>query len=475
MSRPNVVLILVDDLGYGDLSCNNFGITDTPNLDSLVRESINLSQHYSAAPICAPARAALMTGRYPQRCGVIDTICTGQMNCLATRETTMAEVFKASGYATGLIGKWHLGHVGHQHHPSQRGFDEYITFHGGMSPYYDWTLEHNQGQREADGRYLTDVLTQDSVDYVERHRDEPFFLYLAYNAPHGPFEAPEQDIAPYRAKGCFSERLSTLYAMIKRLDMGVGRVLEALDQQGLRDNTIVVFSSDNGPQFSGRGEESILRFNCGFRGSKGSVHEGGIRVPTMIRWPDGLEGGCDHHDLIHSTDWLATLCELCEIPLPKSLALDGQSVVPAFRGEADRLMNPKRFWQFSRSVPVVTHNAAMRDGDWKLVRPGDSLVNKFDGWRDDLRIMQSFKQDPDKFNGQIPDATGQPLFLGQAADPPLLFNLRADPLEQHDLSQQYPDLVHRMLNELETWFEQVEHERATIPDRQYRSAATMGH
>lgn len=475
MSKPNVLFILVDDLGYGDLSCNNYGMNDTPNIDALMREGVNMSQHYSASALCAPARAGLLTGRYPQRSGVIDTISTGEMNCLATRETTMAEVFKTAGYATGMVGKWHLGHVHEKYHPAQRGFDEYMMFHGGNTDYYKWTLEHRQGQREADGRYLTDVLTQDAVEYIESHQREPFFLYLAYNAPHGPFMAPEEDIAPYREKGCFTEGLSTLYGMIRRLDIGIGRVMETLDRLGLRDKTIVVFTSDNGPQFSGQGDQSIKRFNCGFRGSKGSVHEGGIRVPLTIRWPDGLEGNRDYHDVVHFTDWLPTLAAMCGVPLgSRELRIDGQSVLPALRGEGHTL-NPKRFWQFSRSVPVSTHNAAMRDGDWKLVRPGDRIVNAFDGWRDDLRNSSMFTQDPQAFGGVCPDAQGRPLFIGQPADLPLLFNLRNDPLEEHDLSEQHPDILRRMSCELDNWFEDVERDRASIPDRQFRDAQSVGH
>ena len=473
MTRPNVVFILADDLGYGDLGCNNYGATDTPHIDALMREGVNLSQHYSASALSAPARATLMTGRYPHRCGVIDTISAGQMNCLATRETTMAETFRASGYTTGLVGKWHLGHVAPDYHPSQRGFDRWVSFDGGASSYWKWQLDDNGTKREADGRYLTDVLTEDAVDFLEGHQSEPFFLYLAYNAPHGPFEAPEEDIQPYRDKGCYTETLSTLYAMIKRMDIGIGRVLETLDRLGLRDNTIVVFTSDNGPWQGGEGERSIVRFNCGFRGGKGSVYEGGIRVPLTVRWPDGMDGGRDYHDMVHFADWLPTLTEACGVERTEGLPLDGQSVLPALRGEGAAKLNPKRFWQFSRGVPAVEFNAAMRDGDWKLVRPGDDLVNRFEGWEQDLELGRELTKDLAKFNGQIPDATGRPLFVDQTPDPPQLFNLAADPLEQNDLAAADPQRVSRMMNDMENWWEQVEEDRRSIPDRQYRTLASM--
>lgn len=473
MTPPNILFILADDLGYGDLSCMNQGASQTPHLDALMRQSLCLSQHYSAAPLCAPARAALLTGRYPQRCGVIDTICAGHMSSLALRERTMADVFRAAGYATGLIGKWHCGTIGPDYHPLKRGFDEFTGFRGGNIHYFDYEVEVAGSKHPSDGQYITDFFTEQAIGFLERHPSKPFLLHLAYNAPHGPFEAPEEDIAPFRQRGAFTEGLSTLYAMIKRLDIGVGRVLEALDRLGLRENTIVIFTSDNGPQFSGQGEKSIKRFNCGLHGSKGSVHEGGIRVPMMMRWPAGLDGGRDCHDVVHFADWLPTLAEMCGVPVDGQLPLDGQSVLPALRGEGAAKLNPKRFWQFSRSVPVVTHNAAMRDGDWKLVRPGDSLVNSFEGWREDLAASGEVTRNPAKYNFTPPPARGRPLFLGQPAAPPLLFNLAADPLEQHDLAAAEPQRVSRMLIELENWFEEVERDRRSIPGRQYRTAESV--
>ena len=261
--------------------------------------------------------------------------------------------------------------------------------------------------------------------------------------------------------------------MIKRMDTGVGRVVAAIEAEGLKENTIVIFTSDNGPQFSGRDEWRIERFNCGFRGSKGSVHEGGIRVPLLIRWPAGLAGGRHYHDLVHFTDWLPTLAAAADIELPGDLHLDGQNVLPALRGEGEAVLNPKRFWQWSRGVPVVTHNAAMRDGFWKLVRPGDAIANDFAGWREDLKLSQDIRSNPEKYLDGVPEATGRPLFLGVPADPPLLFNLAFDPLETTDLAGDHPDLVSRMLRELENWFEDVERDRRTIADKPYRSAETL--
>jgi arylsulfatase A len=470
MTRPNVILILADDMGYGDFAAFNYGASKTPNLDALMRESVCLTQHYSASALCAPARAALMTGRYPHRTGVIDTIAAGEMDCLAERETTIADIFKASGYTTGLIGKWHCGGIQEKYHPNARGFDEFAGFQGGNIDYYDWRFDYNGHYKEADGRYSTDVFTDEAVSFIERHSHEPFFLHLAYNAPHGPLQAPEEEVNAFLATGRFNIGVSHIYAMIKRMDDGIGRLLEALDRKGLRDHTIVMFTSDNGPQFSGKDEWRIERFNCGFRGSKGSVHEGGIRVPLLMRWPSGMDGNRHYHDLVHFTDWLPTLAAACHVDLPSDLRLDGQNVLGALRGEAQATV--KRFWQWSRGVPSLTHNAAVRDGLWKLVVPGDESANRFDGWREDLKVSGMMRGNPETYT-KAPDAIGYPVWLDEPQNAPMLFNLASDPLEETDCAAQHPDRVHNMMRELENWFEDVERDRASIPDRQHRTADAM--
>ncbi len=473
MSKPNIIFILADDMGYGDLSCFNYGASSTPRLDTLVGEGVCLSQQYSASPICAPARAALLSGRYPQRSGVIDTITAGEMNCMATREITIADIFKASGYQTGMIGKWHTGGVLDKYHPNQRGFDDFMGFRGGGSRYFDWNLEHNGKASQSDGRYLTDVFTSEAQAFISRNRKKPFFLHLAYNAPHGPFEACDEDLKPFLEPGNFTKGVATVYAMIKRMDEGIGRVLDTLDREGLRENTIVVFTSDNGPQMTNRPDIDCRRFNCGFRGSKGSVYEGGIRVPLVIRWPAGLQGQQHFHDLVHFTDWLPTLVTMACIDCSETLPLDGIDVLPVLRGEGAKKMNPKRFWQFSRSVPLLTHNAAMRDGDWKLVRPGHELANSFEGWREDLAISEEVKSQPANFTNGVPDASGRSICLDHSPEKPLLFNLASDPLEMNDLSSQEPERLSKMMSELENWFDDVEKDRKTIPERQFRNAATF--
>ena len=279
MSRPNILFILADDMGYGDFGCFNGGISQTPTLDQLVGESVCLTQHYSASPVCAPARAALLTGRYPHRTGVVDTLELRGLDRLALRERTIADLLHQAGYVTGLIGKWHNGALDARYHPNRRGFDEFAGFCGGWAPYFDWRLDRNGTGSAADGRYLTDVLTEEAVEFIHRHRRGPFFLHLAYNAPHFPFQSLDADLTPFRDSGRHTLAVNHIYGMLRSMDRGIARVLDVLDREAIAENTLVLFTSDNGPQFGGQGDMCSDRFNCGFAGAKTLVYEGGIRLP----------------------------------------------------------------------------------------------------------------------------------------------------------------------------------------------------
>jgi arylsulfatase A-like enzyme len=458
--KPNIVFILADDMGYGDLGAVNGGQSHTPALDHLLAEGVALTHQYSASPVCNPSRACLMTGRYPHRTGSIDTLDWRGYERMALRETTVADLLRGAGYRTGLVGKWHLGAYDPRYHPMNRGFDETICFRGGMIDYYNWQLERGAEWVKADGRYLTDVWTEEAVSFIERSRSQPFFLHLTYNAPHTPLQAPEALVKPFRDSGKFTEEVSTLYAMIQRMDEGVGRVLETLEANGLAENTIVVFTSDNGPQFGAEGHPSncLRRFNSGLNGGKGSVYEGGIRVPALLRWPAGLPGRKVFEDMVHFSDWFPTLLAMAGVPVPKDLKLDGVNVLPALRGEGGKVCT-RRFWQWNRYTPVMNCNAAMRDGDWKLVRPRIAEAMKapcVDPW---LRISM---EDPQYFirNGLVKDPI--PLREVPPPPPPELYNIAEDPLERENLADTYPDVARRMSVELETWFEEVEADRASI-------------
>jgi len=460
MRRPNVVLILVDDMGYGDFGVFNEGALRTPHLDQLVGEGVCLTQHYAASPVCAPSRAGLLTGRYPHRTGAIDTLDARGLDRLALRERTMGDMFQAAGYATGLIGKWHLGAADPRYHPNARGFDEFVGFRGGWWDYWDWTLDRNGSFEQSDGRYLTDVFTEEAVQFIHRHSREPFFLHLTYNAPHFPLQVPEEEVSPFRETGKFTEAVSLIYGMIQRLDKGVGRLREELERLGLAEDTMVLFTSDNGPQFGGEGENCTTRFNCNFNGAKGLTYEGGIRLPMILRWPDGLPSGKQIDDMVHFTDWLPTLAAAVGAQITGELPLDGWNILPVLRGEGGKV-NTRRFWQWNRYTPLIETNAAMRDGDWKLVRPAVPetwQISPEEGERD-----RASKRHPETRT----DICRDPLPSVELGTPPSaeLYNIAQDPLEEKNLAEEHPDRAAKMLRELETWFEEVEGDRAAIDDQ----------
>ncbi len=467
-TSPNIVFILADDLGYGDFSAFNGRLSNTPALDGLIDEGVCLTQQYTASPVCNPSRAALMTGRYPHRTGSIDTLEWWGLERLALRETTIADVLRGAGYKTGLIGKWHLGAFDPRYHPGRRGFDETICFRGGMHDYYDWRIEFGDTVKRADGRYMTDVWTEEAVSFIDRNSgNQPFYLHVTYNAPHTPLQAPEEDIKPFAETGDFNKGVSTLYGMVHRMDTGVAHILDALDKNGLAENTIVIFTSDNGPQFGypssdqhGDEEWGLERFNCNFNGSKGLTYEGGIRVPLIVRWPAGLEGRQTVDEMVHFTDWFPTLLTAAGVPVPPELDLDGVDVWPVVTGEGGDV-ETRRFWQWNRYTPEVTSNAAVRDGDWKLVRPriDETMVVP------DVGQLQISMYNPEQFiengilTGPYPDREVPP------PPPAELYNIADDPEERHDLAGLEPARAKSLLAALETWFEEVETERATIDDR----------
>ena len=285
--------------------------------------------------MCSPSRATLLTGRYPHRTGAIDTLEWWGLDRLALRERTLADELGADGYVTGLVGKWHLGSFDPRYHPIRRGFDETVCFRAGMQDYWQWYVEWGETARRSDGRYLTDVWTDEAVAFIERHQHEPFFLHLSYNAPHTPLQAPAEEVEPFLGRtGVPTPGVAILYGMLARMDRGIARVLETLRERGLEDDTIVIFASDNGPFFGGVGDEALERFGAGLAGSKQDVLEGGIRVPAVIRWPGGMSGGREVDAPIHFADWLPTILAMTGTPrTPGGLPLDGADALGVLRGD----------------------------------------------------------------------------------------------------------------------------------------------
>lgn len=419
--RPNVILILADDMGVGDLSFINGGITRTPNLDRLASESAWFDQAYSAAPVCAPARAALLTGRYPQETGCVTLGMARfpELTRISKTLPTVADIFAENGYATALVGKWHSG-IGNGYYPWERGFQEFegfMTFRM-VSSYFDYTLSIGEERQSFSDRYLTRDLSERAIQFVKRNRDRPFFLHLAHYAPHRPLEAPEEYIQKYMAEG-HGRKTATIYAMIEIMDEGIGDLLSTLDTLGIRDNTIVIFASDNGPDpLTGE------RFNRHLRGTKYTVYEGGIRVPFMVNWKSRIEPDT-RSPVVHFTDVLPTLADVCGLDVPESVAFAGGSMGGILLGEKEDGLPERRFWQWNRGVPFYSHNAAMREGKWKLVRP---YVTR-----------------------DVP--------RGPSSQPPLLYNLEEDPYEENDVSTSNRRIVEDMSVRLEQWSREVEFAR----------------
>lgn len=468
-ARPNVVLILADDLGYGDLSCYGNAILSTPNIDRLAAEGVRCSQHYSGAPICAPARAALLTGRYHHRCGALSVESNRGLDRIALRERTIGDAFGAAGYRTGYVGKWHSGLHDPRFHPNRRGFAEFAGFLGGIMDYWHWFLDYNGSPRRADGRYQTDVFTGEAVDFIRRHARrhaappgaaaQPFFLMVAYHAPHSPLQAPDESCAPFRRRGDLNDALATLYGMVARMDQGIGQILDALAAAGCADDTVVLVTSDNGPQLGlerHRGRRfSMKRFNGPFRGQKQDVLEGGIRVPAIVRWPAGLPAGAACDEMIHFCDWLPTLAAAAGIT-PDGLPLDGCDQLPRLRGARAAGAAP-RFWQFNRYDPVPCCNLAMRDGPWKLYWP---------------RIPEAMVKLPAD-NAAVRDLMARGHFEMPVRNPPVarrlpapgepeLYHIADDPCEARDLAAAHADRAARMRRAAEHWFASVEAERSRI-------------
>ncbi len=283
-------------------------------------------------------------------------------------ERTIGDLLGEAGYVTGLIGKWHSGALGADYHPNRRGFDEFVGFRGAGQDYWEWRLERNGVPFAADGRYLTDVLSAEAAQFVRTHRREPFFLVVAYTAPHGPFQAPADAI---RTAGTLAHPtvLETIVAMVERVDAGIASLLDELQRSRLLDDTLVLFTSDNGPWMrQGSVEETTVRYNLGLAGGKELVHEGGIRVPTIVRWPTGIDRRGPVHAVSHFTDWVPSLLAVAGHGEARRLPGDGVDLMPSLRGRALE-RTPPRFWQWSRYGPTPFANAAVRDGDWKLRFP----------------------------------------------------------------------------------------------------------
>ena len=390
-ARPNIVLIVADDCGYADLSCYGRNDYQTPTLDRLALEGVRFSQAYAAAPVCSPTRAALMTGRYPARSpvGLWEPLTASKFDRtigLLSDQPTVSSLLKASGYATALIGKWHLGSRP-EHHPNRHGFDEFFgTIEGAadyvshVSPLGQLDLFHNQQPIDRAG-YLTDLLTEQAVAFISQPHAKPFFLSVQYTAPHWPWQGPgdppypvpsNQRAANAAAQGSTANNSPsrggpavwmsggsavTYAAMMQRLDDGIGAILATLEKNGLRENTLVIFTSDNGgEQFSKMDP---------FSGKKMQLWEGGIRVPAMMRWPGVLPAGVQTNQVAITMDWTATILAVAHVQPHPDFPLDGINLLPICRGDTPVQSRTLAWRLFQR-----TQQKALRQGDWKYLDDG---------------------------------------------------------------------------------------------------------
>jgi len=374
--RPNVVVVITDDQGYGDLGVHGNEMIKTPNLDKLASESVCLTD-YHVDPTCSPTRSALMSGRYSTRTGVWHTIMGRSL--MAGSEETVAEVFAKNGYRTGMFGKWHLGDNA-PCRPQDQGFQKVVWHHGGGvgqgpdywgNDYFDDTYEEDGTWREFQG-YCTDVWFEKAKEFIKSSDDQPFFVYLSTNAPHGPFLVDEKYSKPYEQAGV-PKTMAKFYGMITNIDENVGRLRSMLRDSGQASNTVFVFTTDNGTaagnQKRGKEQGSWRGFNAGMRGKKGSEYDGGHRVPFFVHWPaGGVTGGRKVDELSAHVDVLPTLTELCGLEKASAAQLDGASFAKALRGTGEA---PKERTLFVHSQriehPRMWRKCAVMTDRWRLI------------------------------------------------------------------------------------------------------------
>jgi arylsulfatase A-like enzyme len=370
--KPNILFILVDDLGYGDLSCYGAKDMKTPHIDSLVKAGIRFNNFYANCPVCSPTRASLLTGRYPDLVGVpgvIRTHSTNNWGYLSQKAITLPQMLKRAGYKTAAIGKWHLG-LDSPNRPTDRGFDFFHGFLGDMMDDYYHHRRHgnnymrlNEKEISPNG-HATDLFSDWSVDYVNNQKKAtaPFFLYLAYNAPHTPIQPPEEWVNKVTAReNGIDKKRAKLVALIEHMDFGIGKVLNALKKSGLDKNTIIVFSSDNG------GRVNIGANNGPLRGTKEDMYEGGIKVPAAVVWPGRINPGSSTNNVVLTMDFYPTLCQIAGVPVKQKI--DGIDILPTLMGKDQDTQNRFLVW-VRREGGAYGGRAyyAIRRGNWKLLQ-----------------------------------------------------------------------------------------------------------
>lgn len=402
---PNILLIMSDDQGWGDLHLHGNKDIDTPVLDALGKESVRFDRFF-VSPVCAPTRASLLTGRDYLRTNTFAV--TGRGVAMRSEEVTIAEILKAAGYRTGIFGKWHNGEQ-YPNHPIGQGFDEFLGFCGGhWNRYFDPTLEQNGKKKEYKG-YITDVLTDAAIDFMDKNQEAPFFCYVPYNVPHAPFQVADHYFEKYKEMG-YDDKTAAVYGMVENMDENIGRILKFLEERQLAENTIVVFLTDNGPNGH--------RYNGDMKGIKASVDEGGVRVPLFIRYPEKLPKDSVVTQNAAHIDLLPTLVELAGLSVPDTLALDGKSLLPLLQGKSTEWPDRNLFTHYS-GKEVTIQPGGIRTDNYRLVLPRDG-------------------------NAQ-------------------LYDMIQDPGQQNNIANQFPHLVDSLVNTYHNWCESVTKNLETLP------------
>ncbi|MSU48661.1 MAG: arylsulfatase [Opitutus sp.] len=426
-SPPNILFILSDDQGFADIGYRSTEIK-TPHLDRLASSGVRL-EHFYVQPVCTPTRAAFMTGRYPMRLGLqLGVIKPESSHGLPLAARLLPQALREAGYFTAIAGKWHLGNGAPEYLPTARGFDHQYGFYLGMTDYFtherEGGLDWHRGDRGLrEEGYATDLIANEAISLLEKHGGgaKPFFLYVAFNAPHTPLQATEPWLA--RFSHIADKKRRTHVAMIANMDDAIGRIVAALDKKNLRADTLIVFSSDNGAN-TPTGDNTPLR------DQKGSVYEGGVRVPAFATWPGRLPAGKLITQPLHIVDWHPTLLRLAGAKPAAGVALDGRDLWPVLLGDATPL-------HADLLINAAPGTGALRRGDWKLVINGQL-----------------------KFKGATPDANFSWADLLRESNLPAadaakrqleLFNLADDPGEKHNLAEARPDLVRELTARYEAY------------------------
>ncbi len=419
VERPNIVILLADDLGWADVGYHG-GVIDTPNIDRLAKEGMRL-ENFHVAPLCSPTRAGLMTGRWPIRYGMGEAVITPwRKHGLPTTERTLADLLAAAGYQRrAAIGKWHLGHYRKKYLPLNRGF---TFFYGHYNGAFDYLTHKREGELDwhrnwetcHDEGYSTDLIGREAVRYIEDNpNDKPFFLYVPFNAPHSPMQAKERDIAKYKGR-IANERKRIYAAMVDSMDQAIGKILAAIDAKGIAENTFLLFMSDNG------GATSFGSVNRPWRSGKGSVYEGGVRVPAIVRWPaGGVSGGGTCDAMMGMIDVYPTVKRIAGVTVADLNPVDGFDVLDVIRGKAPP---PERHW-FSYIAQGSPDKIAVCDGTWKLIVLGGSVL--------DVPLKATADTSDPELNRTVE-----------------LYQMARDPSETTNLAKEEPEIVSRLLAEL---------------------------